>query len=131
MIIAVLVVVFSGGDPEETSTAGLAVTGPTAAQDTTNEARTLVREFLDRKNWAGSNLDSFLVQWNALPEETRTDAMQSIELNQLSTAIYKQLLEERALSGIGDAEQAINKQRQLIEFAEQIGINDPRLTMPD
>lgn len=57
--------------------------------------------------------------------------MNSIELNQLATAIYKQLLEERALSGIGDAEKAVNKQKQLIEFAEQIGINDSRLTMPD
>lgn len=57
--------------------------------------------------------------------------MGSLELNQLTTAIYKQLMKERALSGLGDEAEAGDQQLKLIEFAKKVGINDPRIAMPE
>jgi hypothetical protein len=95
-------------------------------------AQQLLSEFLAQRNWAASgNLDAFIRNWQNLPAETRAAAAGTLELNQLTNAIYKQLLEERALSGIGDAEAALNRQKKLIEFAAQVGINDPRIAMPE
>lgn len=96
-----------------------------------NEAQLLIKDFLNQRNWSNSKLDLFVQQWHVLSAEIRLQTMQTIELSQLNNAIYKQLLEERALSGIGNAENANNKQQKLIEFAEQIGINDSRIKMQE
>jgi hypothetical protein len=113
------------GDDEPSPAEPVAAAAPNMAQQ-------LLSEFLAQRNWAASgNLDAFIRNWQNLPAETRAAAAGTLELNQLTNAIYKQLLEERALSGIGDAEAALNRQKKLIEFAAQVGINDPRIAMPE
>ena len=125
--LVIIVVLVSHGDNDTVTVAG--------SEDTTvstpanpDEAQRLVREFLAQRNWATDlNLDAFLMKWQALPAETRNNAMTTLELKQLTNAINKLLVEERALSAIGNTENASSRQMKLIEFARQMGINDPRI----
>ncbi len=93
-------------------------------------AQALIQEFLDKKDWSDAGLNSFKAQWQKLTPAQQAAATGTMQLSQLKNTIYKKLLEERALSGLGDDEQALNKQRRLVEFAENIGINDPRIRLP-
>jgi len=103
-----------------------------AMEDTGSVAATdLIREFLRSKNWSDTRLSEFVSQWEGLPAEDRAAASESVALGQLTNAIYKKLLEERALSALGDEQEAFEKQRKLAAFAEQIGISDPRISLPN
>jgi hypothetical protein len=95
------------------------------------EAAALIRGFLQARNWSDDSLGEFLTLWQALPAEQREASTGSAEIAQLTSAIYRQMLEERALSRIGNAEQSVAKQQTLARFAREIGINDPRITVPD
>lgn len=121
----------SGGDTDEVPAGVDAQVQPTTP-DKPNEAQLLVRDLLNQRNWTTqANLDTFMGKWLALPADTRAASMNTLELNQLTTAIYKQLLKERALSGIGNETEAKDKQRKLIDFANKIGIDDPRIKMTE
>lgn len=95
------------------------------------QATDLVVKFLNDKKWSEAAMDEFLLQWQALPEEQRATMAGSGEMAQLNNAIYKNLVNERALSGLGDVEASLAKQRRLIAFAESLGIRDARLALPD
>ena len=101
--------------------------GAATATPVSTKAHRLIRDFLTSKNWSDTSINSFVIQWQALTTEEQAAANGSLELNQLTNAIYKKLLEEQALSGLGDAESAMEKQRKLVSFAEDIGIHDPRI----
>ena len=73
----------------------------------------------------------FVGQWQQLSAEERNAAEESIALGQMTNAIYKKLLEERALSALGDESSALEKQRKFVSFAEKLGISDPRIALPD
>ena len=49
-------------------------------------------------------------------------------MQRMHDSIYKQFLEEKALSSI-DSEKAALKQEKLIEFAKAIGMDDSRLIL--
>ena len=93
-------------------------------------AASLILKFLADKNWSEPARTEFLNQWQALPDDQRAGAAQSGEMAQLNNSIYKKLQAERALSGLGDTGESIEKQRSLVEFAAALGIQDPRLTVP-
>jgi len=138
VVIAVLVIVIpraeqtsenSASSESQSSTQPATLTGLSQTQGTA-AATTLIQSFIKENNWSDTSMDSFLKGWGSLPQGDKSGVQDSIEFSQLSNAIYKQLLEERALSGLGDADAAISKQRQLIQFAEKIGISDQRITLP-
>jgi len=125
-------------DAKQTKTAKNATTGKMAsaeqnmsATQTSQAAQTLIQGFLKKKDWSDTSLNQFKLQWQALTAEQRAGATGSVQLGQLTNAIYKKLLEERALSGLGSAQEALNKQRKLLAFAENIGINDARIRLPE
>ncbi len=86
----------------------------------------LIAQFLSEKNWSEESLDKFVTDWTTLNAEERLSASQTKRMQRMTSSIYKQFLEEKALANI-DEEKAIMKQQKLIEFAKAIGINDPRL----
>lgn len=96
-----------------------------------SQSQLLIKDFLNAKNWSSSSLDNFLSQWSELPEGDVMQAAESLELGQLTNAIYKQLLEEQALSGLVDDDSSMKKQAKLVEFAREIGINDSRINLPE
>lgn len=112
-----------------------ATTVPEAAEvveDPRAEAgRALISQFLQDRNWSDPSLASFQSAWSALDPEQRTAALASADAGRLASAIYQRLLEERAVSGLGDAEASLAKQRELVGFAAAVGLADARLSLPE
>lgn len=94
-----------------------------------SEAKMLIQTFLSNKSWSESKLETFLGEWDALPGTSKSGIESSVEIAQFASAIYKKLLEERALSGLSGDNSNLDKQRKLIDFAKQIGITDPRIAL--
>jgi hypothetical protein len=135
IVVIALVVIFSGKDEPAQApavAAGTSTSAPSTTPDATpSSTANLIRGFLGSNNWSQPSLDKFVSDWQALPEADRTSSMSSVEIGQLSNAIYKKLLEERALSGIGNPETSLEKQRLLVEFAAGIGIQDQKISLPE
>ena len=102
-----------------------------AGNEQLNAHQDLISRFLAVNQWNDPALDSFIIEWHRSPVEVLTAIRGVDEYSRLSNAIYKRLLEERALSGLDNAEQGDRKQRRLFEFAQSIGIDDPRFAHPD
>ncbi|MFT5133739.1 MAG: hypothetical protein ACI9SC_002212 [Gammaproteobacteria bacterium] len=94
-------------------------------------AQKLIQGFLKDKNWSSSSLDTFRQQWSELPLIDVQANKESVEMGQLTNAIYKQLLEEQALSGLVDDDSSLDKQEQLVQFASELGIEDARISLPE
>lgn len=90
----------------------------------------LITNYLEKNSWSDASLDAFLLQWQALPPDSLTGINDTVEFGQITNAIHRKLLEERALAKLTKAESAIAKQQKLIDFAGQLGISDPRISMP-
>ncbi len=103
----------------------------TPAAEMSKSVQNLILTFLEQRSWTQDAIDSFLEQWRALSEPERLAAANSVEYRQLANAIHKKLLEERALSGIGNPESSHEKQRHLVEFAAALGIRDNRFNLPE
>jgi len=135
VVIVVIVIAISGNKQEPSSTAVTASSTANSASAipdaTPTAAITLIRTFLTSNNWSQPTLDKFVADWQQIPDVDRNTSMSSVELGQLSNAIYKKLLEERALSGIGNPETSLDKQRQLVEFAASVGIQDQKISLPE
>ncbi len=137
-IIIVAVIAMTGDSAEPPTPTSSASTDDYAGADaatpvaeTTTQAQALIRDFLGKKNWSDSSLDYFLQQWAELPAGDTSSSQDSLEMGQLTNAIYKQLLEEQALSGLVDDDSSLNKQRQLVQFATELGIEDTRISLPE
>lgn len=86
----------------------------------------IIDDFLSQKLWHNDALASFQTQWSALTPAESKSALESDAMKRLCNAIHRQLLEEKSLAAIDDAQVAAQKQKQLIDFASSIGIVDPR-----
>ena len=107
-------------------------TAAPAAEDPRAEAgRTLISQFLQDRNWSAPRMASFQSEWSALDAEHRAAALGSADAGRLASAIYQRLLEERAVSALGDVEASLARQKALVGFASAIGISDPRLSVPE
>jgi len=132
VLLLVITVYYIGFTGEEDTAAGEAGDSAmdTGAPDNT-AGHELITTFLRNRTWTSESIDGFVVDWRALPASDREAAAGSAQMGRLTNAIYKQLLEERALSGLDNGEAAVEKQRQLVEFARSVGIDDPRISLPD
>lgn len=93
----------------------------------TTAGEELIADFLAQNDWSDNKLQEFKDAWNSLTTEEQADGLTSPLKGQLTNAIYQQLLEERALLGLGDTETVLARQYSLVNFASELGINDPRL----
>ena len=131
VLIIVIVIAMSGGDDAPQPQTDQ-MDQPTAMTDgPPSAAQNLITGFLGDNIWSQSNLDLFAVEWQTIPLSVRTSAMSTTDFSRLVNAIYKKLLEERALSGISNPETSYEKQRLLVEFATTIGITDQRISLPE
>lgn len=99
--------------------------------DAVNAGTNLIKQFLLQNNWTDENLQQFLSAWQGLSAEERDNGLSSSARTELANAIYRKLDEERSMLGLGDAQSSINKQTVLVDFAQQMGINDPRFFVKD
>lgn len=132
VIVVIGIAIFAlGGDESDSGSAPTAAAPANTPAPAATPAIGLVTAFLSTNNWSQPSIDNFVADWNRLSATDQSALTGSIELGQLTNAIYKKLLEERALSGIGNPETSYAKQRILVEFAGQIGIKDNRITLPE
>ena len=145
VLIAIAIVGLMGGKDDKgvessstkmTSTAESASTGSDAAASddssaSTGKAAQLIKDFLEKNNWSEASLNAFSESWSALSDDEVTATSESVPLGQLTNAIYRQLLEEQALSGLVEDDSSINKQKRLVEFANSLGISDSRIKLPE
>ena len=90
-------------------------------------ASELIEGFLNSHDWSEEQLQQFISHWNNLtPDELAKGLTPPLSIR-LANAIYKQLLEERSLFGIGNDDAIIARQQTLVDFAEGLGMDDPRL----
>src|SRR3990172_6985610 len=129
--IAVLIVVMSvleeDGQPTNRDNITDSDPGQTPPALQNQSATELMEEFLQRRNWSNESLQQFTAQWNNLIPDDQASGLASPLSIQLTNAIYKQLLEDRALFGTGDDDAIMARQHALVDFAKGIGIDDPRL----
>ena len=97
----------------------------------TSAGAQLISDFLAQNDWSDNNMQEFKSAWNSLTAEEQADGLTSPLKGQLTNAIYQQLLEERALLGLGDTETVLSRQNSLVNFASELGINDPRLQVQE
>ena len=89
----------------------------------------LIVEFMQQKNWTKENLNSFVASWQQLSGQEHEATHASPEMKRLTNAIYRQLLDERALISLGDVENSVANQKMLVNFTERLGIDDKRFTV--
>ncbi len=134
IVIILLLVIFSGGDESPTQASQSSDNNqstPAIIDAPPSPLQNHVASFLSENLWSQGNLDAFIIQWQSFSDLDRSTTMNSTEFSRLVNAISKKLLEERALAAIGNPETSYEKQRQLVEFANTIGIQDQRITLPD
>lgn len=133
IIVALLIFYLGGatgpGGAAEDATSFNSTPAPGSA--TATPGQKLIASFLRDRTWTDQRLSRFVDDWHALSDEEKNAVAGTVAMGQLTNAIYKQLLEEQALSGLKNGEAALERQRQLVEFAHRIGIEDPRIALPD
>ncbi|RKZ45080.1 MAG: hypothetical protein DRQ58_10805, partial [Gammaproteobacteria bacterium] len=67
-----------------------------------NSGQILITDFIQQKNWSQDGLTSFITSWQQLSDEELTAVQISPEMKRLTSTIYQQLLDERALLSLGD-----------------------------
>ncbi len=135
VVIVLLVAIFSGGDDtsiQPNQSQNDAGPAPVVVEDAPpSPLENHISSFLAANTWSEASLNAFLNEWQSFADADHASAMSSTAFSQLVNEISKKLLEERALAAIGNPETSYEKQRQLVEFANTIGIADQRITLPD
>lgn len=118
-------------DSLPTSTDTVSPQPDTQHSDAVNTGTNLIKQFLLQNDWTEENLQQFISAWQGLSAEERESGLSSSAKTELANAIYRQLDEERIMLGLGDTQSSVEKQSILVTFAQQIGINDPRIFVKD
>jgi hypothetical protein len=98
---------------------------------TSTHVEDMIKAFLKQKNWASDQLQTFQTQWDQLSQEEKMAGHNSVAMRRLKDAIYRQLLEEQALASINDSTAALDRQHDLVDFANVIGIDDARIVVQE
>ncbi len=122
----IVLAIFLLSDTEEESSEISFVDG---AVKEASAGQSLIIEFIQQKNWTRENLNSFFASWQQLSVHEHKATHASHEMTRLTNAIYRQLLDERALISLGDIDNAIANQILLVDFAEKLNIEDKRFTV--
>jgi len=91
----------------------------------------IIKQFLRQNDWTGEKLREVISQWQELSAEEQAAALLSPARSRLVNAIHRKLGEEQALLELGEIETSIARQRLLVDFSNQLGINDQRLTVKE
>lgn len=126
LIVALTALFIFTSDEETATTNGRVVNELPAAGEA---ASTLIKLFIQQNNWQQENLNKFQQNWQKIGTTEQQAAAQLPIMNQLKNAIYKKILEERAMIDLGDAESARQKQQVLVDFAQSVGITDPSISV--
>ena len=91
-----------------------------------NAADRLLLEFLKIKSWTATDINQLSEAWRHLRSDLRADASEAT-LKRVANAINRKLVEDSALVELGNAVDALARQRRLLDLAALLGIDDERL----
>ncbi len=84
-------------------------------------------EFLAANQWDGPQLLALGARWDRLDDATHASLRDSASLRRLTDKALEQIQAENALITLGDAEEALATQQQLLDLMEHLGAEDTRL----
>ena len=97
------------------------------APDSASRASDPLTEFLIANLWHSPNLDALGERWDSLDSTTREQLRSAPSMRRLIDKVLEQIQAERALLTLGDAEEALATQQQLLDLMTRLGAQDPRL----
>lgn len=87
-------------------------------------ARSLVGEFVAKKDWSEFSISRFKENWNKLSDAERRDAVTSRWFNELTNAISKEIKTQNALLGFDSSGNAARTGERLAALAAFLGVEE-------
>ena len=87
----------------------------------------VIERFLGANNWHGPALAALQTAWDAQDAVTQERVRQAPAMRRLTEQVAAQIQAESALLGLGDAEEALATQEQLLDLMEHFGVSNERL----
>lgn len=84
-------------------------------------------DFLTANNWQTGALETLGSRWQSLTPQARLELQSSEAMSRLNEAVLARFVEENALIGLGDAEEARATQDALLTLAETLGLRNERI----
>lgn len=83
--------------------------------------------FLAGRDWSEERLRGLRMEWNHLAASEREAVLASDSARRMRQAALDQIAAEAALIELGDAEEALDTQEQLLDLLEHLGLADARV----
>ncbi len=99
---------------------------PVVAADATPASDPLT-VFLAANLWHGPQLEALGTHWDELDEASRATLRGTPTMRRLTDKALEQIQAENALITLGDAEEALATQQQLLDLMDRLGVDDQRL----
>ncbi len=103
---------------------------PTIAAPAIDQANTgaeLLSEFLGENQWQPERIDEFHHDWQSLSPDAKLENVDSPAMHRVIDSIYQKFLEENALLELGDREDVLAAQRQLLDLATELSPHNERV----
>ncbi|MGE0858278.1 MAG: formylglycine-generating enzyme family protein [Gammaproteobacteria bacterium] len=100
---------------------------PVPAVRKANVAPDLFERFIAANQWHASTLDAVASSWRALDEAQRRELAASPSLRQFTDEVLGQIQAQNALMNLGDAEEPLATQGQLLDLMDTLEVDDERL----
>lgn len=101
-------------------------TAPAATTEIVTAADPL-SAFVTANQWDGPQLQALAAQWDTLDEASRSALRDAPVMRRLTDKALDQIQAENALITLGDAEEALSTQQQLLDLMDRLGAEDARL----
>ncbi len=87
----------------------------------------LIATFLTENSWSPERTLGLRREWNHVSAADRDTLRESESMRRLTEAILEQIAAESALIAIGDAEEALDTQEQLLDLLDDLGVSNERV----
>lgn len=101
---------------------------PVPAVRKANVAPDLFERFIAANQWHESTLDALAGSWRGLDDAQRRELAASPSLRQFTDEVLGQIQAQNALMNLGDAEEPLATQGQLLDLMDTLGVSDERVT---
>ncbi|MBK6658043.1 MAG: SUMF1/EgtB/PvdO family nonheme iron enzyme [Proteobacteria bacterium] len=97
------------------------------AGDSAPAASDPLSAFLNANQWDGARLAALATAWDALDDTARAAMRDAPSMRRLTDKAIEQILADNALITLGDTEEALASQQQVLDVMDHLGVEDARL----
>ena len=97
------------------------------APDSAAQAHDPLAEFLSANQWQSPHLVALGERWHNLDDATREQLRNGPTMRRLIDKTLEQIQAERALLALGDPDEALVNQQELLDLMTRLGAQDPRV----